>query len=283
MNRPLRIDIDNALFHITARGDRRDWIFRSDNDRLTWLSLLGETCERFNITVRAYCQMTNHYHLLLETVDGNLSRAMRDLNGNYAQYFNRAHGTVGHLFQGRYKAILCQRESYMKELARYIELNPVRARMVRHPSEWLWSSYGATMGVVDAPKWLQFQAILEHFGDDLETARRSYAEYVVAGIGGRSPLADVSHQLVLGDEAFRTKIIGAAPTGNPFEIKRMQRRALARPLHEYFDEFLDRKEAMARAYFSLAYSMPEIAAYARVSLKTVSRAVKAFETNRSMP
>ena len=105
--------------------------------------------------------MRNHYHILLETVDGNLSRAMRDLNGKYAQYFNRTHKAVGHLFQGRYKAILCQRESYMQALARYIELNPVRARMVNHPSDWPWSSFQATMGSGDAPKWLRFEAILE--------------------------------------------------------------------------------------------------------------------------
>jgi putative transposase len=277
MTRPLRVEINGALYHVTARGDRRDWIYRSDSDRLTWLSMLGEACKRFNITVHAYCQMGNHYHILLETVDGNLSRAMRDLNGNYAQYFNRTHGTIGHLFQGRFKAILCQHETYLQELARYIELNPVRAGVVHRPADWPWSSYGATMGVVDAPKWLRFEAVLQHFGDELTTARQTYAEFVAAGIGGRSPLAEVSNQLILGDQDFKARIVGTKANGNPFEIKRVQRRAVARPLPEYFAEYRDRKEAMARAYRSLGYSMPEIAAYARVSLKTVSRAIKAFE------
>jgi len=280
MNRPLRIELDNSLHHVTARGDRRDIIFRSDNDRLTWLSLLGETCDRFNFTIRAYCQMTNHYHLLLETANGELARGMRHLNGIYARYFNRTHGHVGHLFQGRYKAILCQTDLYLQELSRYIELNPVRARMVALPGDWPWSSYRATLGLVDAPGWLQTDAVLAHFGSDQLIARQAYADFVHAGIDGPSPLSLVRNQLVLGDENFQAAIIGAAVTGNAFEIKRVQRRALALPLHEYFAQFRNSKEAMARAYFSLGYSMQEIADFARVSVKTVSRAVQAFATDR---
>ncbi len=280
MNRPLRIELENSLYHVTARGDRRDNIFRSDSDRMTWLSLLGETCERFNFVVRAYCLMSNHYHILLETIDGQLGRGMRHLNGNYARYFNRTHSHVGHLFQGRYKAILCQSDLYLTELSRYIELNPVRARMVARPIDWLWSSYRAKLGIVDSPPWLCFDTILCNFGSDQLCARQAYADFVHAGIGGGSPLATVRNQLVLGDDAFRSTLIGIEPVGNALEIKRVQRRALARPLQAYFAQFRDPKEAMAQAYLSLGYSMPEIALYARVSVKTVSRAVHAFATEK---
>lgn len=277
MSRPLRIELGGALYHVTARGDRKDHIFRSDSDRMTWLTLLGETCDRFNLAVHAYCQMGNHFHILLETVDGQLSRGMRQLNGSYSQYFNRAHGLVGHVFQGRFSAILCQRELYLKELARYIELNPVRAKMMAHPSQWPWSSYNATMGAVDGFPWLKTDDLLSHFDSNKHRARLAYEEFVLAGIGGQSPLRAVSNQLLLGDEEFCARVEGKRPEGNIMELKRSQRRAIARPLPEYFAEFQDPKEAMARAYRSLAYSMPEIARYARVSVKTVSRAIDAFE------
>jgi len=277
MTRPLRIELGDALYHVTARGDRKDQIFRSDGDRLTWLTLLGETCDRFNLAVLAYCQMTNHFHILLETVDGNLSRGMRHLNGSYSQYFNRAHNLVGHVFQGRFKAILCQRELYAKALARYIELNPVRANMVAHPSRWAWSSYNTTIGLVNGHIWLRTDELLAHFGNNKHQARRAYAKFVAEGIGAHSPLRAVSNQLLLGDEDFCARAVGSRPTGDLIELKRAERRAISKPLADYFSEYRDPKEAMARAYRSLAYSMPEIARYARVSVKTVSRAINAFE------
>ena len=120
MTRPLRLEFSGALYHITSRGDRREDIFLNDDDRDAWLAILGSVSERFNWTVHAYCQMTNHYHLLLETVDGHLSSGMRQLNGVYTQRFNRSHGLVGHLYQGRYKAILVQKDRYLLELTRYV-------------------------------------------------------------------------------------------------------------------------------------------------------------------
>lgn len=276
MNRPLRIELNNSLYHITSRGDRRGAIYLSDNDRLTWLSLLGETCERFNFVVRAYCLMTNHFHILLEVVDGELGRGMCHLNGKYSRYFNRAHDLVGHVFQGRYKAILCQTDPYLYELCRYIELNPVRAKMVAHPLDWPWSSHNAIMGIVDCPAWLQPDVVLAHFGDHKAEARRTYQEFVIGGIGGPSPLAAVSNHLILGDDEFQASVVGLPIDGNPIEVKRAQRRAVARPLHDYFSEYRNSKEAMARAYFSLGYSMSEIAQHAGVSVKTVSRAICDF-------
>lgn len=154
MARPLRLEYPGALYHVTARGDRREDIFFQDEDRTEFLSVLGVVCERFNWIIHAYCQMNNHYHLLLETVDGNLWRGMRQLNGVYTQRFNRRHGLVGHLFQGRYKAILVQKDAYLLELARYVVLNPVRARMVLDPAEWPWSSYPVIIGEAPVPDWL---------------------------------------------------------------------------------------------------------------------------------
>ena len=144
MARPLRLEFAGALYHITSRGDRQEAIYLDDPDRECFLALLRDVRERYNWLIHAYCLMDNHYHLLVETPDGNLSKGMRHLNGVYTQSSNARHGRVGHVFQGRYNAILVQKEAYLLELARYIVLNPVRARMVRTALDWPWSSPTAT-------------------------------------------------------------------------------------------------------------------------------------------
>lgn len=129
MTRPLRIELAGGLYHVTSRGDRREDIFLSDGDRRAWLDVFGQVCKRFNWVCHAWCQMTNHYHIVVETAEGNLSQGMRQLNGVYTQHVNRTHGRIGHVYQGRYKAILVERDGYLLELARYVVLNPVRAGM----------------------------------------------------------------------------------------------------------------------------------------------------------
>lgn len=155
MSRPLRLELAGGLYHVTSRGDGREDIFLSDSDRLAWLVVFGQVCKRFNWVCHAWCQMTNHYHVLVETPEANLAQGMRQLNGVYTQRFNRAHARVGHVFQGRYKAILVERDSYLLELSRYVVLNPLRAGMVKRLEDWSWSSYGASCGQTAAPEWLQ--------------------------------------------------------------------------------------------------------------------------------
>jgi len=130
MARPLRIELAGGLYHVTSRGDRREDIYLCEADRHTWLEIFGEVCKRFNWACYAWCQMTNHYHIVVETVEGNLSQGMRQLNGVYTQRFNHIHRRVGHVFQGRYRAIMVEKETYLLELIRYVVLNPVRAGMV---------------------------------------------------------------------------------------------------------------------------------------------------------
>lgn len=276
MSRPLRIELDNAYYHVTARGDRRCTIFRTDSDRLTWLSLLAETCERFDFAVHAYCQMGNHYHLVLQTRQGQLSRGMRYLNGNYSQYFNRQHALVGHVLQGRYHAILCQGGDYLMELSRYTVLNPVRARLVAHPAHWMWSSYGALMGTVDAPAWLERDAVLAQFGSNRESALLAFEAFILEGIGQENPFRAVRNQMFFGSDEFCELAAQRKIPGDLLEIKRCQRRAIVRPLASYFAEYPNAHEAMAQAYLSRAYTMLEIAEFHKVSIRTVCRAVKAY-------
>jgi putative transposase len=148
MARPLRIEFPDAVYHITSRGNGRADIYLDERDRESFLQTLGDVCRRMRWVFYASCLMTNHYHLVIETLDANLARGMRQLNGVYTQCFNRHHGHTGHVFQGRYKAILVDRDAYLLELARYVVLNPVRAGMVKSPQQWRWSSYAAMMGEV---------------------------------------------------------------------------------------------------------------------------------------
>lgn len=258
-------------------------IYRNDVDRRAWLETLRLVCARFNFIVHAYCQMTNHYHLLLETVDGNLQLGMRQLNGVYSQAFNRRHGLVGHIFQGRYKAILVQKESHLLELARYIVLNPLRARMVVSLDDWTWSSHHVLLGEKPAPSWLHTDGLLGRFGSCRSEAMQAYRRFVMQGMGLQSPLKRTRHQLMLGDDAFVARHQQDGGSEAFCEASRTQRRSLALAINDYQAKYACRNEAMARAFLSTAFTMAQIGRHFGVSYKTVSRAVKGFESGLDEP
>ena len=277
MTRPLRIEFAGALYHVTSRGDRREDIYLSDADRIDWLEILAQSCDRFNWIVHTYCQMTNHYHLLVETVDGNLSRGMRQLNGVYTQHFNQRNHQVGHLFQGRYKAILVQKDSYLLELSRYVVLNPLRARMVKQLGQWSWSSYPAIMGRAQAPSWLDVDWLLSLFAKQRKQAREKYSQFIMQGKGLVSPLDATRHQLILGDDSFVDQFRQENGTESLPEHSKAQKRVMTISLPEYANRYDSRNEAMARAYNTGAFTMREIAEYFGVHYMTVSRAVRQYE------
>lgn len=277
MARPLRLEFPGALYHVTSRGDRQEPIYLGDSDRRAWLRILAATCARFNWLIHAYCQMGNHYHLVVETLDGNLSRGMRQLNGDYARWFNFHHTVVGHLFQGRYHAILIQRDSYLLALSRYVVLNPVRGGIVATPHAWPWSSYLMTTGTVAAPIWLDTAWILSQFADEGSAAIHAYREFVAAGRGLPSPLRHTRHQLVLGDADFEKQCAAGGALIDKTETARTQKKGVALTLLEYGSGCSDPREAMARAYLSGAYTMLEVAQHFSVHYRTVSRAVHTFE------
>ena len=170
MARPLRVEFPGAFYHVINRGNAGKAIFRSNRDRETFLEYLGTTVERFGIKVHTYCLMTNHYHLLIETPEANLSRAVQWLNVSYAAYFNRKRQRCGHLFQGRFKSILVDADTYLKHLSRYIHLNPLRANMVEQLVSHPWSSYPAFVGKAKAPDWLERDWLLSLFGKNRKHA-----------------------------------------------------------------------------------------------------------------
>jgi len=225
--------------------------------------------------------MANHYHLLIETVDPTLSRGMRQLNGVYTQAFNRKHDRVGHLFQGRYKAILVEKEAYLLELSRYIVLNPVRAKMVKKPEEWEWSSYRATAGLSGIPPFLTTDWILSQFANERKKAQRLYRKFVAGGIG-RSPWGELKGQIYLGSERFIESV--PKPGAKLTEIPRKQR-LLDRPtLEEIFVSAATTDDGIFKVYHDHGYTMREIAEHLGVHYATVSRHLRKLEqreTNRS--
>jgi putative transposase len=276
MTRPLRLEYAGALYHVTARGNRREAIYLEDADRKYFLELLGEICQRYNWMVHAYCLMTNHYHVLVETPDANLSKGMRQLNGVYTQKFNRNHHCVGHVFQGRYKAILVQKNAHLLELSRYVVLNPVRAGMVKDAGSYRWSSYRETVGDKRVIPWLDADWLLTQFAVARGEAVLRYAEFVQDGVKGNSPWKQLQHQIFLGDEKFVAAFHDEQALEKLNELTKAQKRPLAGPLVEFKEQYGD-KEAMVRAYLTGAYTMKEIGDYFGVHYMTVSRAVKAME------
>ena len=259
----------------------RIFIYLDDDDRTDWLTVLDKVCGRFNWVVHAYCQMTNHYHLLVETVDGNLSKGMRHLNGQYTQRFNRRHKMVGHLFQGRYKAILVQKDTYLLELTRYIVLNPIRAGMVDDLKNWQWSSHPAVVGLDASPEWLDTDWLLSQFTKYRKTAIKRYHRFILEGRGVNSPLKQVRHQLLLGDDLFVGQFNQQMKHEELCEVSRAHRKALAPSLLEFQQRYDERNEALARAYVSGAYTMAEIGKHFGVHYMTVSRAVRQFEDDNN--
>ena len=204
MARPLRIQFPGAFYHVTSRGNERKDIFKSNTDREKFLTYLESAVLRYRAVIHVYCLMSNHFHLLLETPAGNLSRIMQHINGAYTSYYNTRWRRSGHLFQGRFKAIIVDADAYALELSRYIHLNPVRAGIVGVPGEYQWSSYRAYTGETTASQWLYRDLVLGFFGGTAPEAQERYSRFVceMAGHVPKTPLDHVVASTFLGGEEF---------------------------------------------------------------------------------
>lgn len=219
--RPLRIEFPNAFYHVTSRGNERKTVFRNTGDRERFLSYLESAHHRYGAILHVYCLMDNHYHLLLETPRGNLSQILHHINGAYTTYFNIRHGRSGHLFQGRFKAILVEKDSYSEELSRYVHLNPVRAGLVKNPLEYRWSSYRYYIGEQREPEWFTTALILGYLGSHGRSTYRKYRQFVEEGISTKleDPLRGVIASTLLGGEDFIRRI-----REEHLEVRRIDRR-----------------------------------------------------------
>ena len=276
MARPLRIEYAGAVYHITSRGNEKKPVFKNDQDRLNLLNTLQHVIKRYNWICHAYCLMDNHYHLLIETPDGNLSVGMRQLNGVYTQLFNKLHGRVGHLFQGRYKSILIQKDSHLLEVCRYVVLNPVRAGMVETSDAWKWSSYRATVGRETVHPCLTIDWILAQFSVQRGKAEKEYKQFVQWGIG-KAIWAEVRGQAILGEEEFGDKLVDHLRRYKDIpEIPKSQRYADRPALEKIFTEKIVRNKGkrdkrMVEAVEKHLYSQREIADHLGLHYTSVSR------------
>jgi putative transposase len=269
MARPLRIDVPNGLAHITARGNNRAAVFGTAEHRDRLLATVGRVVSRYRWICHAYVVMHNHYHLLVETPLPNLSLGMRQLNGLFAQWFNRRHGRSGHVFGGRFASISVERDEHMLESGRYIVLNPLRTMHPEHFSDWRWSSYQATAGIAEAPGLLTTDVLLGFFHAERAIAERNYVEFVAEGVGDALRERLVG-EIYLGSDDF---VRGLMPGERLEDVPRAQ----WQPVRPTLDDLGSEPAAMLDAYRSYGYRLREIGMHAGVHPATVSRALARLE------
>ncbi len=289
MARPLRIEYPGAFYHITARGNEQKDIFRDNKDRQRFLEYLETAIGRYKAVIHVYCLMSNHYHLLLSTPEGNLSQIMRHINGGYTTWFNKKHNRFGHLFQGRYKAILVDADPYAGELSRYIHLNPVRAGMVRRSEQYQWSSYAAYIDKAKPPRWLTTDWLLQYFGQKPAAAKRAHILFVNAAVDRdeEDPLIEATSTLILGKtdfiNAIREKYLSGKEKGRDIPaLKELTKNSLEGIIKTAQEEFRGKPDLARKAaiYLSHRYSgrqLREIGNKFGIGESAVSQAGSRFE------
>jgi putative transposase len=288
MVRPLRIEFPGAVYHVTSRSDLHAPIFVDDEDRLGLLGVVAQALSRFDAQMLAYCLMGDHYHFVLHTRQANLSVLMRHINGIYTQAYNRRHNKAGPVFQGRFKAILVDRDAYLLDVCRYVELNPVRAGNKRKPHTWAWSSYRAHAGLEVPPEWLDSDGLhsyllgrLVRSSADRRRAADRYKKVVAAAPKGRLWDGALRQQIYLGDENFVKRMRALADPHNSTDqdIPKVHQRK-ARSLKQWLDSCENRDEAMYQAHTQGALSMTAIGRETGLSVSRVSRLIAQAERKK---
>jgi putative transposase len=285
MARQLRIEFPGAFYHVISRGNRKQPIFISDEDRHFFISCLGKAYDRYQSIIHAYCLMENHYHLLVETPNGQLSRIMQSVNTAYSVYFNKKHDRCGHLFQGRFKAILVQAEEYGRELGPYVHLNPVRAKLVDDPQKYRWSNYNEYLGTMPSRPWTSTSLILSSFGTRLVSARQNYAKYVrwKQRQGMSNPLKEAEASGILGTPDFVARIKDMFLAEKACEesreipqLKRLKTRPAIADVMTHASELLGsrnrhaRKAAIFVIHKNTDYSLREIGAFFGIGISAIT-------------
>jgi putative transposase len=287
MARPLRIEFPEALYHVTARGIEKKSIFQERGDKLKLLKRVTAVNEKYGFIFYAYCIMDNHYHLLLETPLGNLSRGMQNLNSTYAQWYNKRHKRCGPVFQGRFSAYLIEKDNYLLAAARYIVLNPVKAGIVSDAMSYTWSSFRYMMGKRDCPEFLDVNTILECFSHDPRAARRLFRSYVGQGLEEDEP-DYLEKGPVRGSGPFMDKVEERFAASGKFSQKEISRkeRFFNRPaLSSLFSEPCDRhireirNARIGAAFLQYGYSQKEIADFLGLGNSTISCIIQKQDIN----
>lgn len=277
MSRPVRIEFPGAHYHVTSKGTNEQAVFLDDEDRGVFLNVLEGVVIRFGWRVHAYVMMDNHYHLVVEVPEANLSKGMRQLNGVYTQHFNRRHGRDGSLFQGRFRSIVFEPNEYLLPLCRHVVLNPLRLGVTRSANAWRWSSHRAMAGTVRVPGWLTTDVVLGRFGKRLADSQRKYRDYVKEGVGEASPLDERSNQVLLGSPAFVSEM---QPILNGEKMakrgpKPARRRRSLQALFKQVESKTraERNELIRRAHIDYNYTLMDIGEHLGIHYTTVSKVV----------
>jgi len=278
MSRPLRLQLPGGVYHVTARGNDRRPIFEDDDDCARFLIVLASTVARYHVLCHAYCLMGNHYHLLVQTPEANLSAAMRQLNGVYTQRFNRRHERCGHVLQGRFGAQLVDGDAYLREVCRYIVLNPVRACLVAHPGEWRWSSFRATAGEAAVPGFLTVAWVRSLSGARTQAeAVRRFVSFVEAGIGAPESVVDRFSPRPVMSEALTGQLVDQCREAvQCTEFPRAQRFGSRPPLAHLLGGVTSKADRNTRAVVAVrdhGYTMREVAEFLGLHYITVGRAL----------
>ena len=281
MARPPRIEFPGAVYHVSSRRTDGLPAFADDDDRQALLDLLAQAAHRFDGQVLAYCLLPDHYDIVLYTRQANLSRLMRHVNGVYTQYHNRRHGGTGALFQGRFKAVLVDREALLLEVCRYVEQSPVRLGLTASPEAYAWSSYRAHAGLVSAPDWLDVDGlhgyVLGRAAATPADHRRAAERY--AKLMASEPRLDLwkhlRQQIFLGDAAFAERMHAVASHAP-------RRPSKPRAFGEWLRDSDSREQALYRAHTEGGVSMTTLADTLGLSVSRVSRLISGFEQSRSV-
>ena len=274
MSRPLRIEFEGAFYHIISRGNEKSVIFRDTKDRKNFLEIIELLVKRYHWKIHTYCLMDNHYHLLIETPLPNLSTGMRQLNGIYTQGFNLRWDRVGHLFQGRFKSYIVEKESYLLELSRYIVLNPVRAGIVRNVEDWEWSSYRILSGIKKKKDFIFTDTLWSYFSSDVIDSQKGYRGFVYSGAGQDDKLfKSAKGGFILGGEGFAKSIMQKLKTRKIDEITRKERYS-DRPELEKIFHGKSRDEGIGIAINEWGYVLKEVGDFVHLHYSTVSRIAK---------
>lgn len=276
MPRPLRMEYPDAVYHVTSRGNAKASILDSTHDRRLFFSTFQATADEFTWICHAFVLMNNHYHLLLETPLGNLAAGMQQLNGRFAQRYNQRRDGTGHVFQGRFKSIVVEKDSYFLAVARYIVLNPVRAGLVSDPGFWRWSSYQATGGNAKYP-FLSTAQTLAYFANGQDDGREQYRQFVMEGLED-NVWKDLRGGFLLSTDAYAQMVAERLRSdGAPPELWRALQATIRKPLSDLFgDKLSPDDQAVLSAYHDHGYRQSEIADFLGTNQTKISRLIRSY-------
>jgi len=285
MARRPRVQFPGAVYHVMSRGNRKTAIFNTDADRRCFMNTLSESALTYHVRVYAACLMRTHYHIVLDTPRGNLSEMMRQLNGDYAQDRNRQHERTGHTFEARFHSIVVQRERYLRRVARYVVLNPVKGKLCADAASWPWTTYRATAGLESCPPWLHIDWIDWAFkADSRNEAQERYRNYVNSDAAG--PLQIDSRAFILGTKRFHRVVLAAVREAEEDRVLPRRCHAWVRaPLESLFAHVeancRSRDEAIFTAHQTHGHRLAEIAAFLGIHESTASKALRRAREDRA--